>query len=89
MAARAKAIAYSFAILMTFFIVFSVISLTVGDTHPMNLIGFLLHSVVTLLAFMFAHHIRERQLKQLATVVFCSPSSPVFINGRINVVSRG
>ena len=66
---------------LTFFIVFLVISLTVGDTHPMNLIGFLLHSVVTLLAFMFAHHIRERQLKQLATVVFCSPSAPVFING--------
>ena len=70
-----------FAVLMTFFIVFSVISLTVSDTHPMNMVGFLLHSVVTLLAFMFAHQIRERQLKQLATVVFCSPSAPVLMNG--------
>ena len=64
-----------FALLMTFFLVFSVVSFTVGDSHPMNLVGFLLHSVVTLLAFMYAHHIRERQLKHLATVVFCSPNS--------------
>ncbi len=71
----------AFAVLMTFFILFSVISLTVGDNHPINMIGFLLHSVVTLLAFMFAHQIRERQLKQLATVVFCSPSAPVLMNG--------
>lgn len=69
-----------FAVLMTFFMVFSVVSLTVGDTHPMNLVGFLLHAVVTLLAFMYSHQIRERQLKQLATVVFCSPAAPVLMS---------
>ncbi len=72
-----------FAIIMTFFLVFTFINVTVGIHHSRNtnIISFFLHCVTTLLAYLFAYKIREKQMQQIATIIFCSPTVPTMING--------
>ncbi len=72
-----------FAIIMTFFLVFTFINLTVGINHSINtsVMSFFLHCITTLLAFLFAHKLREKQTQQIATIVFCSSTVPTLING--------